>query len=219
MKMKIMIVAGIAVLAVAAGVVTVAVAQDKEKGKEWSKNKSELVTLAQTPEVVQKTIQQYATAADIKKIEKEEENGQMAYSIEIVKGGMESELDVAADGTLTSADEEMALGDAPEAVQKALAAQTGKAIEISKLTEEGVVQYEATLEQNGEEQEISITAEGQVTAKNDAEDGDEDGNQKGEHKGHWDKQKCNGGEREGHWGERKGRHGDRDEGHGEGDKD
>ena len=164
MKTRKMIAASLAALAMAAGMATLAAAEAHE----------DLVTLAQTPTAVQLTIQQHTTALDIKKIEMEIEEGQAVYSVEIVKDGHETELEVAADGTLMEADEEMALESAPEAVRNALAAQTGKVIEISKWTEAGVVQYEATLEQNGEERELVIAADGQITAKNDAEDEDKD---------------------------------------------
>lgn len=218
MKMKKMIVAGLATLAVAAAVTTVAVAQDKDKGR--GRDRDELVTLAQTPEAVQKTILQHATAMDIKKVEQDNEDGQVAYSVEIVKGDKETELDIAADGTLMSADEEMALTDAPEAVQKALATQEGKVHEISRLTENNVVQYEATLDQNGEESEVVVTADGQVSAKNDAEEEghDGEGEGEGEHKSQWGEKKGHDGDREGRWGEHKGCGGDRwsdRKGHGE----
>ena len=198
MKTRETIASSLAAMAMAAGMATLAAAAGHE----------DLVTLAQTPGAVQLTIQQHATALDIKKIDMEIEDGQAVYSVEIVKNGKEAELEVAADGTLVEADEEIALEAAPEAVRTALAAQAGKVIEISMLTEAGVVRYEATIEQNGEERELVLAADGQIIAKNDAEDedkdGDRDGNQKGENRDQ-------GGERDGHWGGHKGHA----EGHGD----
>ncbi len=185
MKRQKWILTGLAAMAVVAGLATVAMAEGKGKDRD----RDERVSLSQTPIAVQQTIQQHSSAADIRKIERENEKGQTAYSVEIVQEGKESELEVATDGTLTSADEEMALGDAPEAVQAALAAQVGegRVAEISKRTEKDLVQYEATIEQNGEERELVLTAQGQVTEKEEAgnedEDEDRDG-QWGKHKGH-----------------------------------
>lgn len=190
-----MIAASLAAMALAAGLATLAAAEESD----------ELVTLGQTPTAVQLTIQQHATALDIKKIERENEDDQMVYSVEIVKDGKETELEVAADGTLLEADEEMALEAAPEAVRTALAAQAGKVIEFSKLTEKNVVQYEATLEQNGEEREFVLSAAGQITPQNDAEEDDDGGEQEGENEDQ-------DGERDGHWGGRRG-HGENREGH------
>lgn len=207
MKTRKMIAASLAAMAIVASMATLAAAEGHE----------DLVTLAQTPTAVQQTIQQHATAMDIKKIDMEIEDGQVVYSVEIVKDGKETELEVAADGTLMEADEEMALEATPEAVRTALAAQAGKVVEISKLTEAGVVQYEATLEQNGEERELVLTADGQITVKDDAEDEDgdddqegEDGDKDGERGGHWGKHKGHGDDRGGHWSERK-NHEEKDE--------
>ena len=205
MKTQKMIVASLAAMALVAGLATLAAAEGHE----------DLVTLAQTPGAVQLTIQQHATALDIKKIDMEIEDGQTVYSVEIVKDGKETKLEVAADGTLMEADEEMALEAAPEAVRTALAAQAGKVIEVSKLTEDGLVQYEATLKQNGEERELLLTAEGQISAKSDAEDEDEDGDQDGDQEdddedqeggrdGHWVEHKGHGEGHDGKWDERKG---------------
>jgi len=194
MKTRKMIAASLAAMAMAAGMATQAAAEGHE----------DLVTLAQTPATVQQTIQQHATAMDIKKIDMEIEDGQVVYSVEIVKDGKETELEVAADGALMEADEEMALEAAPEAVRTTLAAQAGKVIEISRLTEAGVVQYEATLEQNGEESEFLLTADGQIAPQNDDEEDDDGEEQEGEEDDQDE-------ERDGHWGERS--HGDRPGGH------
>ena len=222
MKTRKMIAATLSALALIAGWATLAAADKSD----------ELVALGQTPGAVQLTIQQHATALDIKKIEMETEEGQAVYSAEIVKDGHATELEVAADGTLLEADEEMALEAAPEAVRTALAAQAGQVIEISKRTEAGVVQYEATLEQNGKERELVLTADGQIAAKNDAEDEDKEGGRDGrdqdrggKHGSHWGERRGHGEHRESQWGKCEGRGGNRDghwdkrKGHPEKDED
>jgi len=47
------------------------------------------------------TIQKETQGAEIKELKKETEGGEVVYSAEIVKDGKESEVHVAADGTVT----------------------------------------------------------------------------------------------------------------------
>jgi len=60
----------------------------------------EQVALAQVPEAVRATIMKEASGAEIKKIEKENENGQTIYSAELIISGQEVDCKVAPDGTL-----------------------------------------------------------------------------------------------------------------------
>ncbi len=65
MKTRMLVVASVAALAMAAGMATLADAEGHE----------DLVTLAQMPAAVQLTVQQHATAMDIQKIDMETEEG------------------------------------------------------------------------------------------------------------------------------------------------
>ena len=63
--------------------------------------KGERVTIDQLPRAAQATIQKESQGAKIKEVKKETEGGQVVYSAEIVKDGKESEVHVAADGTVS----------------------------------------------------------------------------------------------------------------------
>ena len=52
------------------------------------------------PEAVRATLEKEAPGAEIEEIEKEEEDGQVVYEIEVEIDGKEMELEIAADGTL-----------------------------------------------------------------------------------------------------------------------
>jgi hypothetical protein len=52
------------------------------------------------PEAERATLEKEAPGAEIEEIEKEEENGQVIYEIEVKIDGKEMELEIAADGTL-----------------------------------------------------------------------------------------------------------------------
>ncbi|OHB66486.1 MAG: hypothetical protein A2Y77_03140 [Planctomycetes bacterium RBG_13_62_9] len=60
----------------------------------------ELVALAEVPGAVQATLVKEAAGAEIKEIEKEDENGRDVYSADVILNGQEVELKVARDGTL-----------------------------------------------------------------------------------------------------------------------
>ncbi len=72
---------------------SVAWADEKEKG--------ERVTIDQLPAAAKATIQKETEGAKIKELKKETEGGKVVYSAEIVKDGKESEVHIAADGTVT----------------------------------------------------------------------------------------------------------------------
>lgn len=58
------------------------------------------VSLAEVPETVQATLVKEAAGAEIKEIEKEDEDGRIVYSADVMLNGQEVELKVAPDGTL-----------------------------------------------------------------------------------------------------------------------
>ena len=62
--------------------------------------KGDRVTIDQLPPAAQATIQKESQGATIKEVKKQTEGGQVVYSAEIVKDGKESEVHVAADGTV-----------------------------------------------------------------------------------------------------------------------
>jgi uncharacterized membrane protein YkoI len=63
--------------------------------------KEERVTIDQVPAAAKATIERESKGATIKELNKETEGGKVVYGAEIVRDGKESEIHVAADGTVT----------------------------------------------------------------------------------------------------------------------
>ena len=58
-----------------------------------------VVPMSEVPAAVQATIKEHTVGAQTKKIELEDEDGRQIYSVEIVKDGKESEIEIGTDGT------------------------------------------------------------------------------------------------------------------------
>src|SRR5262249_15492125 len=134
--------------------------------------KDEVVTMQQVPEKVQKAITHYASQSEIKKIEKGDVDGQMAYEFELEKGGKKSEVTLLPDGKLLSTEEEVALGDIPEAGRKTIneKAEGGKIISTEKVFEKGKTAYEAIIEKGGKKTEITVAPDGKIAATEEVKD-------------------------------------------------
>jgi hypothetical protein len=102
------------------------------------------VTIDQTPPPVQTTITTELGNAPIDEIQVNNENGTTTYEVEATVNGNQVELNIAADGTVLSKAEEIALTELPAAVQAAVnQAAAGATIqEAEKVTEGGKISYE-----------------------------------------------------------------------------
>jgi len=67
----------------------------------WAAEKEERVTMDQVPAAAKTTIERESKGATIKELTKETEGGKLVYGAEIVRDGKESEIHVAADGSVT----------------------------------------------------------------------------------------------------------------------
>jgi hypothetical protein len=103
--------------------------------------------LAEVPAAVQKTILQHTSADSVRSLVRENEDGKIVYDVEFTKDGKKGEMDVAEDGKVIGTEEEITAKDLPAAVQKTLAAQTGKPGTIMKVLENGKTNYEIELHQ------------------------------------------------------------------------
>jgi len=130
----------------------------------------EQVSLDQVPAVVKATILKQAGNGTIKEIERETKDGKTIYEAEVMIGGKEFEIKVAADGTLLGKkleddedhEEEISLDQVPAAAREALLKLAGGA-RIAKVEREkkhGVVLYEAEWKVTGQEHEATVTCEG-----------------------------------------------------------
>lgn len=152
MKKSVMIAIGFSMVA---GLVTQAVAEEAQ---------DEVMALTQTPAAVQATIRKQAAGSDIKQVEKGKDNGKVVYEVKVVKGGQKCDISVAPDGTLLGVEEEMTLADIPEAVRKTLAGQVGqgKVEKIERAVADGKTVFEAEIEKDGKDFEITIASDGKL---------------------------------------------------------
>jgi uncharacterized membrane protein YkoI len=102
-----------------AGLVVLApVAQGQEKGKD--KPKAEKIAPDKLPQKILKAVKDRFPDAKITSAEKEIENGEVVYDIELTNKGRKHEMDIKADGTVVQIENEVAVKDLPKAVTKAI---------------------------------------------------------------------------------------------------
>ncbi len=156
MKLK-RIIASLGVIALVAGCAT-------ERG--GGKEADETITMAQVPPAVRETIKGYASEAEIKKIEKGDVDGRIAYEFEITKNGKDSEVTIYPDGKLLGTEEMVSLPEVPDAARNTINAQAagGKLVSTEKVVEHGRTVYEAIIEKGGKKVEFVISPEGKVVA-------------------------------------------------------
>jgi len=152
------------------------------------------VSIDAVPAAVKATILAQAQGNPIREVEMETENGQTVYEAEVVIGGKEVEIRVAADGALLGqevddedddeADDDedddenevqVSLGDLPEAVRATLLKEANGAEvkEIEKEIEKGQEIYSAEVIIDGQEVEFEIATDGTLLGK-EVEDEDDD---------------------------------------------
>jgi len=123
-------------------VATAARADDKDKK----------VPLDKVPKAVMAAIKARFPGPDVTSVEKETENGQVVYDIELKHKGRKYEMDIKEDGTIIEIEKEVAAKDVPTAVANAVAAKYPKAtieevMEVNKVKgkEETPDHYEVSL--------------------------------------------------------------------------
>jgi uncharacterized membrane protein YkoI len=133
--------------------------------------KDEDVSMDKVPQEVKGTLKQYASESDVKKVEKNDEDGVEAYEFDITQGTRSYELAITPDGKFNGMEEDIQLSDMPEAAQAALKAQAGdgklsgfeKAVDKNNKTT-----YEADIKKDGKKFEVAVDADGTVVSKEDA---------------------------------------------------
>ena len=147
----------------------------KEEAKEEAK--------VELPSAAADAIKAAFPEAEIEEVEVEEEDGLTLYEVELEQDDMEMEVEVAPDGTSVEIETEIAQKDVPEAALQAIqaAAPDAKIEEIEKVEiraevkksplapaaqlvklDEAKIVYEAELEKDGKEGEITVAADGKV---------------------------------------------------------
>ena len=141
----------------------------------WEKEK---LTLDQVPAAVRATIEKEAKGAEIKEIEKEDEDGKLVYEAEFVRDGKETEIKVDPAGKLLSTEVELTLAEVPAAVKATILKEAkGAAIkEVEKETKDGKTAFEAEFVVDGKEVEIMVDPAGKLLSREveDEEDDEKD---------------------------------------------
>ena len=124
------------------------------------------VAFAQTPPVVQKTIQTQLGGGKLGAISREEEDGDVNFEVEMTtRDGQERSFTVDQDGTLASI--EVTLAETPAAVQKTVTVQVGagKLEGIDKTFDDGEVGYEVVMTtKDGRERSFTVDQDGTLTS-------------------------------------------------------
>jgi uncharacterized membrane protein YkoI len=124
------------------------------------------IQYAQLPPPVQKGIAaQMGSGSKLGEIDRDEESGEVTYTIEIIKGARSIDCTLDANGSLLSV--EVTLAETPPAVQKAIQGQVGPgALEsIDKTFEEGKVGYDVDWKsKDGAEHSFSLDDGGKLSS-------------------------------------------------------
>ncbi|MFM2295098.1 MAG: hypothetical protein RLZZ350_1511, partial [Verrucomicrobiota bacterium] len=124
------------------------------------------VALAATPAVVRQAIQTQANGWELESIDKNVDEAEISFDVEISKAGRTNHFSIGDDGELLS--REIAVTAAPAAVQTALTklAAHGKLKSLREIPDADGNTYEATLGASGDrEKTYSLNADGQISSE------------------------------------------------------
>ena len=119
------------------------------------------------PAAVQKTVDHESQGATIRGYSSETDNGQLVYEVALRVHGHNKDVSIAADGSVTEIEEEVALASLPPAVRAGLrqAAGRGKITRVESLTKQGaIVAYEAQVRTGTKRSEIQVGPDGKPLA-------------------------------------------------------
>lgn len=148
---------------------------------------SKKFTKKDLPPAVLKAFEQAYPKAEIKGASKEKEKKTTYYEIESVDGKTKRDILYTEDGTVHETEETIAASALPDAVMKAIKANSPKAkIEkAEKLMHDSVVEYEVVLVKNKQKTELVVDPSGKIVktekkGKGNEEDEDEESEEKEE---------------------------------------
>src|SRR5438128_1649972 len=129
--------------------------------------KAEKISPDKLPQKIKDAIKDRFTGSDLTGAEKEKENEQIMYDIELKHEGRKYEMDIKEDGTIVEIEKEVAANDVPEAITKAVkkkypTATIKEVMEVNKVTgkEEKPIHYEVTIETAGKKKEVIVSLDG-----------------------------------------------------------
>jgi uncharacterized membrane protein YkoI len=114
---------------------------------------------------VRMTAQEQSKGAVIRGISQEVEDGKTLYEVELKVNGRTKDVTIAADGTVLTIEEEIALAALPPAVKATIekGAGKGKILLVESVTEGGTLAfYEAHVRTGKKESEIKVRPDGQL---------------------------------------------------------
>jgi hypothetical protein len=123
---------------------------------------------SELPRAVENTVRQQSQGATIKGFSVERENGKDFYEAEMIVNGRGKDILIAADGTLTEIEEEIAFENLPLDVQSALKAKAKGAdiTRVESITKQSrLVAYEAATLKGGRKSEIQVGPDGKSLAQ------------------------------------------------------
>ena len=145
----------IALVAIALGTCSVALAQEKKLKRE------------QLPPAVEKTVARESQGATINGFATEIENGKRLYEVELTVDGRSKDIAMDRNGNILEVETEVAMDSLPAAVQDGLrkAAGAGTIGKIESLTKRGkLVAYEAHVKTGTKRSEIQVGPNGEKLA-------------------------------------------------------
>jgi len=151
------IISTLAALAIIAGIALPALGEEKE----------DTISFDKVPAKVKATLAKYATEADVKQVEKGDQDGTKVYEFDIEQGTHKFEVTISKKGKYLGQEEDVELSTIPDAAQKGLttAAAGGKLSGFEKATDaDGKIAYEADLDKDGKKSEVSVDADGKVVS-------------------------------------------------------
>lgn len=121
--------------------------------------------LKDAPAPVQQTVKTETANATFVGLTKEKENGKTVYEIETKSNGLSRDLTVAADGSVISVEQEVALDSIPQPAQDTIRkkAAGAKIAKVEKVTEGSKTFYEAVIAGKLKKSEVKVLADGKIT--------------------------------------------------------
>jgi uncharacterized membrane protein YkoI len=118
--------------------------------------------LSHLPVPVRKTVRAHLGTAKLESIEKNTDDGEVTYDVEMVRDGKERGFTVADNGKLV--DEEVFLAELPPVVQRAIQKQAGAATinEIDKSNDNGETSYDVEITAGVNTRGFTVNASGQL---------------------------------------------------------
>jgi uncharacterized membrane protein YkoI len=140
-------------------------------------DKPEKIPLDKIPKIIKAAIDGRFPGAELTSVEKESENGQIVFDVELKHEGRKYEMDIKEDGTIMEIEKEIALKDVPKTITQAVQTKYADAVikevmEVNKVKDkkETPIHYEVTIQTADKKtKEVIVSLDGK-TVKAEGED-------------------------------------------------